>query len=49
VLKRSSWSKWVEREADARIVALVEADDETVRRMVARFAHLQRKEEEVDS
>ena len=24
-------------------------DDETVRRMVARFAHLQRKEEEVDS
>jgi NAD+ kinase len=33
VLKRSSWSKWVEREADARIVALVEAGDETVRRM----------------
>jgi NAD+ kinase len=33
VLKRSSWSKWVEEEADARIVALVEAGDETVRRM----------------
>ena len=27
----------------------VTPDDETVRRMVARFAHLQRKEEEVDS
>jgi NAD+ kinase len=34
VLKRSSWSKWVEGEADARIVALVEAGDETVRRML---------------
>jgi NAD+ kinase len=33
VLKRSSWSKWVEEEGDARIVALVEAGDETVRRM----------------
>ena len=27
----------------------VTPDDETVRRMVARFAHLQRKEEEVES
>jgi NAD+ kinase len=33
VLKRSSWRKWVEEEGDARIVALVEAGDETVRRM----------------
>jgi NAD+ kinase len=33
VLKRSSWSKWVEEEADARIVALLDAGDETVRRM----------------
>ncbi len=33
VLKRSSWRKWVEEEADARIAALLEADDETVRRM----------------
>jgi len=33
VLKRSSWRKWVEEEGDARIVALLEAGDETVRRM----------------
>jgi NAD+ kinase len=33
VLKRSSWRKWVEEEGDARIVALVDAGDETVRRM----------------
>jgi NAD+ kinase len=33
VLKRSSWRKWVEEERDERIVALVEAGDETVRRM----------------
>lgn len=33
VLKRSSWRKWVEEEADARIVALLDAGDETVRRM----------------
>ena len=33
VLKRSSWQKWVEEEGDARIVQLVEAGDETVRRM----------------
>jgi NAD+ kinase len=38
VLKRSSWRKWVEEEADERIVALVEANDETVRRM--RSSHL---------
>jgi NAD+ kinase len=33
VLKRSSWRKWVEEERDARIIALIEAGDETVRRM----------------
>ncbi len=33
VLKRSAWRKWVEEERDARILALVEAGDETVRRM----------------
>jgi NAD+ kinase len=33
VLKRSSWRKWVEQEADPRVVALLEAGDETVRRM----------------
>ena len=37
VLKRSSWRKWIEEEADARILALVESGDETVRRM--RSAH----------
>lgn len=33
VLKRSSWRKWVEEEADARIAALLEAGDETVSRL----------------
>lgn len=33
VLKRSSWRKWVEEERDARVAALLEAQDETVRRM----------------
>jgi NAD+ kinase len=33
VLKRSSWRKWVEEEHDARIASLLEAGDETVRRM----------------
>jgi len=33
VLKRSSWRKWVEEEHDARITRLLEAGDETVRRM----------------
>jgi NAD+ kinase len=33
VLKRSSWRKWVEEERDARIASLLEAEDETVRRM----------------
>jgi NAD+ kinase len=33
VLKRSSWRKWVEEEGDARIAALLDAGDETVRRM----------------
>jgi NAD+ kinase len=35
VLKRSSWSKWVEQEADARIASLLAADDEIVHRMRA--------------
>ncbi|HXN31228.1 MAG TPA: NAD(+)/NADH kinase, partial [Polyangiaceae bacterium] len=33
VVKRSSWRKWVEEENDARVAALLEAGDETVRRM----------------
>jgi len=33
VLKRSSWSKWVDEARDARIAALLAAEDETVRRM----------------
>jgi len=33
VLKRTSWRKWVEEEGDARIAALLEAGDETVKRM----------------
>jgi NAD+ kinase len=33
VLKRSSWRKWVEEEKDTRIARLLEAGDETVRRM----------------
>jgi NAD+ kinase len=33
VLKRSSWRKWVEEDADARIIELIEAGDETVQRM----------------
>jgi Family of unknown function (DUF5681) len=33
----------------ASLALSVTPDDETVRRMMARFAHLQRKEEEVDS
>jgi len=33
VLKRSSWHKWVEEEADARIAELLEKGDETVQRM----------------
>jgi NAD+ kinase len=35
VLKQSSWRRWVDEEADPRILALLEADDETVRRMRA--------------
>lgn len=38
VLKRSSWQKWVGEEKDAHILALLQADDETVRRM--RASHL---------
>jgi NAD+ kinase len=38
VLKRSSWRKWVEEEGDDRILALIHANDETVRRM--RSSHL---------
>jgi NAD+ kinase len=33
VLKRSSWRKWVEEENDARVTALLDAGDETVRRV----------------
>jgi NAD+ kinase len=33
VLKRSSWRKWVEEENDARVTALLDAEDETVRRV----------------
>ncbi len=49
VLKRSSWTKWVDEEGDARIAALLEAGDETVRRM--RPGHLDHTEtvEEVRS
>lgn len=35
VLKRSSWRKWVEQEADARIAELISIGDETVRDMQA--------------
>jgi NAD+ kinase len=42
VLKRSSWRKWVEEERDARIAALLEAQDEAVRRM--RPGHLDHME-----
>jgi len=42
VLKRSSWSKWVEEERDARISALLEAEDDAVRRM--RPGHLDHTE-----
>lgn len=33
ILKRTSWRKWVEEERDLRVEALLEAGDETVRRM----------------
>jgi NAD+ kinase len=33
VVKRSSWRKWVEEENDVRVTALLDAGDETVRRM----------------
>ena len=42
VLKRSSWRKWVEEDADPHIVALLDAGDETVRRM--RPGHLDHTE-----
>jgi NAD+ kinase len=46
VLKRSAWRKWVEEERDARILALVEAGDETVRRMrPGHVAHTETVEE----
>jgi NAD+ kinase len=46
VLKRSSWRKWVEEERDARILALVDAGDETVRRMrPGHIAHTETIEE----
>jgi NAD+ kinase len=37
ILKRSSWRKWVEEENDARVAALVDANDEIVSRL--RSAH----------
>jgi NAD+ kinase len=33
VLKRSSWRKWVDEDKDPRVKRLLEADDDTVRRM----------------
>ena len=33
VLKRSSWRKWVDEEKDPRVKRLIDADDDTVRRM----------------
>jgi NAD+ kinase len=42
VLKRSSWSKWVDQEHDARIISLLEVGDESVRRM--RPGHLDHTE-----
>lgn len=33
VLKRTSWHKWVEEEGDVRVAALLEAGDETVKRL----------------
>ncbi len=33
VLKRSSWRKWVDEEKDPRVKRLLDADDDTVRRM----------------
>jgi NAD+ kinase len=46
VLKRSSWRKWVEEEADARIAELLEKGDETVQRMRQSHAdHVQTIEE----
>jgi NAD+ kinase len=35
VVKQSSWRRWVDEEADPRILALLDTDDETVRRMRA--------------
>jgi NAD+ kinase len=33
ILKRSSWRKWVDEEKDPRVKRLLDADDDTVRRM----------------
>lgn len=38
VLKRSSWRKWVDQEADPQIARLIAAGDETVRHMLASHA-----------
>jgi NAD+ kinase len=46
VLKRMSWRKWVEQEADPRIAELLAAGDETVRHMQASHTdHLETLEE----
>ncbi len=46
VLKRSSWRKWVEQEADPRVAQLLAAGDETVGRMRASHAdHMETIEE----
>jgi NAD+ kinase len=42
VLKRSAWHRWVEQENDTRVAALVEAQDESVRRM--RASHVDHSE-----
>lgn len=42
VLKRSPWQRWIEEEHDARVEALVEANDESVRRM--RSSHVDHME-----
>jgi NAD+ kinase len=49
VLKRSAWHRWVEEENDGRVTELIEAQDESVRRM--RASHVDHSEtiEEVRS
>jgi NAD+ kinase len=42
VLKRSAWHRWVEEENDGRVTELIEAQDESVRRM--RASHVDHSE-----